>query len=184
MNKEEEIITLAQLLHNRYRNEDTYCKDINECKVCNCPSKALAEVLYNAGYRKTFTSDLASDTQKAYKDGYNQGVSDGREDFELIKQRNKLLMLENRIHIKNREAVRQERDKIHENYVAVLKHNAYLRNCLREEKKEGGKEFAEGLKDNVANYLRRTNFDGHTDNSIDFFELCSIIDKTVKEYTE
>ena len=32
----------------------------------------IAEGLYNAGYRKTFTSDLASDTQKAFKDGYEK----------------------------------------------------------------------------------------------------------------
>lgn len=35
----------------------------------------VAEALYNAGYRKTFTSDLASDTQKAYKDGYKKGFN-------------------------------------------------------------------------------------------------------------
>lgn len=35
----------------------------------------IAETLYNAGYRKTFTSDLASDTQKAYKDGYKKGFN-------------------------------------------------------------------------------------------------------------
>lgn len=32
----------------------------------------IAEALYNAGYRKTFTSDLASDTQKAFKEGYEK----------------------------------------------------------------------------------------------------------------
>ena len=32
----------------------------------------IAEALYNAGYRKTFTSDFASDTQKAYKEGYDK----------------------------------------------------------------------------------------------------------------
>ena len=32
----------------------------------------IAEVLYNAGYRKTFTSDFVSDTQKAYKEGYDK----------------------------------------------------------------------------------------------------------------
>lgn len=52
MNKDEEIIKLAQFLHNRYCNEDACCKDINECKICNCTSKALAEVLYKEGYRK------------------------------------------------------------------------------------------------------------------------------------
>ncbi len=33
----------------------------------------IAKTIYNAGYRKTFTSDLASDTQKAFKEGYEKG---------------------------------------------------------------------------------------------------------------
>lgn len=36
----------------------------------------LAEALYNLGYRKTFTSDLASDTQKAYKEGNIKGIEE------------------------------------------------------------------------------------------------------------
>ena len=36
----------------------------------------VAEALYYAGYRKTFTSDLASDTQNAFKDGYIKGCID------------------------------------------------------------------------------------------------------------
>lgn len=36
----------------------------------------VAEALYNAGYRKTFTSDLTSDTQKAFKEGYIKGSID------------------------------------------------------------------------------------------------------------
>lgn len=32
-----------------------------------------AKALYDAGYRKTFTSELASDTQKAFKEGYEKG---------------------------------------------------------------------------------------------------------------
>ena len=35
--------------------------------------ETIVEALYNAGYRKTFTSDLASDTQKAFKEGYEKG---------------------------------------------------------------------------------------------------------------
>lgn len=35
----------------------------------------VAKALYNAGYRKTFTSDFASDTQKAYKEGYEKGFN-------------------------------------------------------------------------------------------------------------
>lgn len=37
--------------------------------------RQIAEALYNAGYRKTFTSDFASDTQKAYKEGYEKGFN-------------------------------------------------------------------------------------------------------------
>ena len=54
--------------------------------------KWFAEALYNAGYRKTFTSDFASDTQKAYKEGYDKGFLDGREEFDIILQRNKQLL--------------------------------------------------------------------------------------------
>ena len=39
-------------------------------------ARQIAEVLYNAGYRKTFASDLASDTQKAFKEGYIKGCID------------------------------------------------------------------------------------------------------------
>lgn len=43
-------------------------------------------------------------------------------------------------------------------------------------------KFAEKLKDSVADYLYKTNFDGHTDNVVDFPELCEIIDRVAKEY--
>lgn len=44
--------------------------------------EAFAEILYNAGYRKTFTSDLASDTQKAYKEGYEKGIEETKAEME------------------------------------------------------------------------------------------------------
>ena len=43
-------------------------------------------------------------------------------------------------------------------------------------------EFAQKIKDGVAGYLHRTNFDGRIDNVIEFPELCEIVDKVVKEY--
>ena len=46
------------------------------------------------------------------------------------------------------------------------------------------KEFAQKIKDGVADYLYKTNFDGHKDNIVDIFELCEIVDNTVKEYEE
>lgn len=60
MNREEQIAEIAKIIDEMYWVYDTTAGDI-------------AEGLYNAGYRKTFTSDLASDTQKAFKEGYEKG---------------------------------------------------------------------------------------------------------------
>lgn len=35
----------------------------------------VAKSLYAVGYRKTFTSNLASDTQAAFKEGYLKGIA-------------------------------------------------------------------------------------------------------------
>lgn len=43
-------------------------------------------------------------------------------------------------------------------------------------------KFAQKIKDGVADYLYKTNFDGRKDNVVDMFELCEIVDNTVKEY--
>lgn len=49
----------------------------------------LAKALYNAGYRKTFTSDFASDTQKVYKEGYIKGIEETEAEIEILKIQNK-----------------------------------------------------------------------------------------------
>lgn len=77
MNKEQQIEEFQNDIIDNLFNGGTY---------------GLAEALYNAGYRKTFTSDLASDTQKAYKEGYDKGFLDGREEFDIILQQNKQLL--------------------------------------------------------------------------------------------
>ena len=57
-----------------------------------------------------------------------------------------------------------------------------MKNVLKIEKKNAMEEFAQKIKDGVADYLYKTNFDGRKDNVIDIFELCEIVDKVVKEY--
>lgn len=57
---------------------------IKTCKHCrpfeeDYMQSKYAEAIYEAGYRKTFTSDLASDAQKAFKEGYSKGVDYGIE---------------------------------------------------------------------------------------------------------
>ena len=60
MNREEQIEEISKIVDEMYNVYTTTADDI-------------AEGLYNAGYRKTFTSDLASDIQKAFKEGYEKG---------------------------------------------------------------------------------------------------------------
>lgn len=78
MNREEQIAEMEKIIKAEYKQwldttgvipeGTTYYA---ECLGCAIDS---AETLYNvAGYRKTFTSDLASDMQNAFKEGYEKG---------------------------------------------------------------------------------------------------------------
>ena len=78
MTKQEQIEEMAKLIRNLDEDNIEYrCKDKDKCENCWCCGKGTAEELYNAGYRKTITSDLASDTQNAFKEGYIKGNIDG-----------------------------------------------------------------------------------------------------------
>lgn len=117
----------------------------------------IAEALYNAGYRKTFTSDLASDTQKAYKEGYIKGFADGEEEFETIKNRNAELI--------------KERDDLRE------KHREYekpIDKFIKDRESKAVKEFAEKLK-NVIH--ERDYVQGYAE-----IGLIEEIDELLKEY--
>ena len=75
MNKKQQIEEIRHILENYI----DYMKD--ECDKCIAAcgkynDTCMAYALYNAGYRKTFTSDFASDTQKAYKEGYIKGIEE------------------------------------------------------------------------------------------------------------
>ena len=74
MNREEQIAEMAVI--GCVRNPQAHTAE--ECAKCDfkqeqCNAYRHAEALYNAGYCKTFTSDIASDTQKAFKEGYKKG---------------------------------------------------------------------------------------------------------------
>ena len=78
--KQEQIAEMAVI--GCVRNPQAHTTE--ECLKCEfsdgcCNAYRHAEALYNTGYRKTFTSDLASDTQKAFKEGYSKGVDYGIE---------------------------------------------------------------------------------------------------------
>lgn len=74
MNKEQQIEEMAKKIRVSYRNSP-------------CTTDA-AEAIYNAGYRKTFTSDIASDTQKAFKEGYEKAQSELKTEIERLKAEN------------------------------------------------------------------------------------------------
>lgn len=77
MNKQGQVEAMAVLGCVR----DPKAHTAEECAKCDfkqgmCNSYRHAEALYNAGYRKTFTGDFASNTQKAFKEGYQKGKTD------------------------------------------------------------------------------------------------------------
>lgn len=71
MTREEQIAEMAKIICGRVK-DDICIIDRTSCDSC-CSWARQAENIYNAGYRKTFTSDIASDTQKAFKEGYEKG---------------------------------------------------------------------------------------------------------------
>ena len=73
--KQEQIEEIAKIVDEMYNVYTTTADDI-------------AEGIYNAGYRKTFTSDLASDTQKAFKEGYEKAQSELKTEIERLKAEN------------------------------------------------------------------------------------------------
>lgn len=80
MNKEQQIEEIEQFIYeyvDSKQREKVYLfsSRVNELAKPFVHNKGIAEALYNAGYRKTFTSDFASDTQKAYKEGYEKGFN-------------------------------------------------------------------------------------------------------------
>lgn len=95
MDKEQQIKEIEQFIYDYVDSKQTekvylFSSRVNKLAKPFVHNKGIAEALYNAGYRKTFTSD----TQKAYKEGYIKGFADGEEEFEIIKNRNAELIKE------------------------------------------------------------------------------------------
>ena len=72
MTKQEQIDEIAKYICNVCDFKcDWFQSGMKEDSICTT-AQETAKAIYNAGYRKTFTSDLASDTQKAFKEGYEK----------------------------------------------------------------------------------------------------------------
>ena len=152
--------------------------------------EAFAEILYNAGYRKTFTSDFESDTQKAYKEGYIKGIEEREAEIEILKIQNK-----NRGY---------QPPQYSNGYKPTITPKPAPPKCptpspksisidtfkemnamcnIADHRKQAVKEFAEKLKDSVADYLYKM-IDEGKDNVVGMFELREIVDNTIKEYEQ
>lgn len=82
MSKEQEVRAMArEICIATHSDGKCDCTDTLK-RICEGSTLADCEALYNAGYRKTFTSDLASDTQKAFKEGYIKGVEEVKAEYE------------------------------------------------------------------------------------------------------
>lgn len=150
--------------------------------------KEIAEALYNAGYRKTFTSDLASDTQKAYKEGYIKGFEDGEEEL-----KNEIYALKVQIECLEEHCTALEEDNINDemNLDSLSKEleiisselSRYTENAktmCEETKKQAVKEFAEKLQKELP--CRDYTFNGITFSMILTSSMKYVIDKLLKEY--
>lgn len=102
-----------------------------------------AEALYNAGYRKTFTSEFASEALKAFKEGYAKGRDEQKEEIERYKCVNKLLE-------QDIEDLHKEREKrVEEVYADFMKDYNIMRDELNECYDENGQ-----LQDELRQYAK------------------------------
>ena len=168
MNKEQQIEEIEQFIYDYVDSKQTesvyLCSSrVNKLAKPFVHNKGIAEALYNAGYRKTFTSDFAIDTQKAYKEGYDKGFLDGREEFDIILQQNKQLLQARKISKSNIERLKTQ----------LQQANAGIVNCsgCRLVELNAVKEFAEKLKINA---IKLT--------AIESYHICEFVDELLKEY--
>ena len=81
MNRDKQIEEMAAIVSNTIYE---WANEPNEEDFCPV---YVAKALYRDGYRKTFTSEFASDTQKAFKEGYGKARYEvAREIFEKINE--------------------------------------------------------------------------------------------------
>nr|DAJ86952.1 MAG TPA: hypothetical protein [Caudoviricetes sp.] len=167
MNKEQQIEEIEQFIYDYVDSKQTEkvylfsSRVIEFVKVAKpfTHNKGIAEALYNAGYRKTFTSDLASDTQKAYKEGYIKGIEDREAENERLTKRLKQVLL---------------------SIDTVKEMNAMCN--IDEQRKQAVKEFAEKLQKELP--CQDYTFNGTTYSMVLTSNIKYVIDKLLKEYEQ
>ena len=144
----------------------------------------IAETLYNAGYRKTFTSDFASDTQKAYKEGYEKGIEETKAEIEILKIQNKNLGIAfDRLEAEN-ERLTERLKQVLLSIDTVKEMNAMCN--IDDQRKQAVKEFSEKLIKLVFDYLDVENAEqaeqlSLIDSTLTYDVILHAIDKLIKE---
>ena len=145
MNKEQQIEEMARVVCEHF-DCDMVGQPCTKCKTYDkhCYTIHQAEILYNAGYRKTFTSDFASDTQKAYKEGYIKGIEETEAEIEILKIQNKNLGIAfDRLEAEN-ERLTERLKQVLLSIDTVKEMNAMCN--IDEQRKQVVREFAERVK--------------------------------------
>ena len=134
------------------------CGEIDGCAISCKAHKDLAEAFYNAGYRKTFTSEFATDTQKAYKEGYVKGIEEQKAEIERLTEVNKAMendIYNNEMNLQNLlneiAELKAENERLTEKLRQVLLSIDTVKEMntmcnIDEQIKQAVKEFAERLK--------------------------------------
>ena len=120
-------------------------------------SEQTAETLYNAGYRKTFTSDIASDTQKAVKEGYQKALAELEEKLE----NGELVSID-----WHDEQVLHAEDEIERLKAQLHEYKKPIDKFIKDRENQAVKEFAEYLKE-YARACKSSGYDGIGENDID-----------------
>ncbi len=178
--KDEIILTVKKAIgaNSYYTEDDNVLIDSNDIDHI---AEQTAEIIYNAGYRKTFTSDFASDTQKAYKEGYIKGIEEREAEIEILKIQNK-----NRgyqpLPITPKPAPPKGLTPSPKSIsIDTVKEMNAMCN-IDEQRKQAVKEFAEKLQKELP--CRDYTFNGTTYSMVLTSNIKYVIDKLLKEYEQ
>lgn len=195
MNKEQQIKDICKLIC-------ATCAQFDGCAI-NCKAhRDTAEALYNAGYRKTFTSGFASDTQKAYKEGYIKGIKETEAETKRLKSDNEALKAWNDAYTEENKKLKAEKHKLENDLVDFdefargisktrieIKGEAIptcktLLEYIKKEKRNAVKEFADKVKEYINNKVIADFDDSESVKyyTIDLDEFEIEIDELLKEY--
>lgn len=189
--KDEIILTVKKAIGvNSYNTEDdNFLIDSNDIDHI---AEQTAEIIYNAGYRKTFTSIFVSNPQRAFKEGYVKGIEEQKAEIERLTEVNKAMendIYNNEMNLQNLlneiAELKAENERLTEKLRQVLLSIDTVKEMntmcnIDEQRKQAVKEFVEKLQKELP--CRDYTFNGNTYSMILTSSTKYVIDKLLKEY--